>query len=70
MSFANRAGPAPTTLEDKNCALCYSAIARVALSSAVRAKLPKGQEAFSFVDDELRKADTAYDDDPTWAVVP
>ena len=69
-SFANRAGPAPTTLEDKNCALCYSAIARVALSSAARAKLDKAETAYDFVDQELRKADSDYDDDPTWAVVP
>ncbi len=70
MSFANRSGPAPTTLEDKNCSLCYSAIARVALSSAARAKLAKGQEAFDFVDKELRQADEKYDDDPTWSIVP
>lgn len=70
MSFANRAGPAPTTLEDKSCSLCYSAIARVALASAVRNDVPDAQKAFDLVDGELRQADSEYDDDPTWTIVP
>ncbi len=45
MSFAGRSGAAPTEFNEVNCALCYPAIARVALTGAMHAALPDAESA-------------------------
>ena len=42
MSFANRPDPPPTELPSASCALCYPAIARVALTGRADVPSTKG----------------------------
>ena len=64
-SFAGRTEPTPTTLAS-GCAFCYPAIARGALTAAVRAGVPKAQEAYDFLDADLRSNDAPFNADPKW----
>ncbi|MBW2537076.1 MAG: hypothetical protein JRI55_36655 [Deltaproteobacteria bacterium] len=69
-SFANRTDPPPTELPSASCALCYPAIARVALTGALHGDVPDAQAAYDFVDAELQPHAAEFDEDPTWAIVP
>jgi len=70
MSFANRAGDPPETLPSVNCAFCYPANARVALTAAIHGSLADSAEAYDFVDEGLAPHKELFSSDPTWAIVP
>jgi hypothetical protein len=70
MSFAGRQDPPPTSLPSASCALCYPAIARVALAAALHGGVTDAQTAYDFVDAELAPYADEYNVDPTWAIVP
>ena len=69
-SFANRTDPSPTEMPTASCAYCYPAIARVALGAALHGSVTDAQQAYDFVNESLTPFDDAYDEDPTWAIVP
>ena len=70
MSFAGRTDSPPTEFKESGCALCYPAIARVALTGALHGNVDGASDAWDFLDAELKKKDDIYNDDPTWAIVP
>ncbi len=57
-------------LPSASCALCYPAIARLALTAALHGELDGADAAHSFVDGELQPYADEYAEDPTWAIVP
>jgi|GEM_PF-368008 len=67
-SFAGRTGAAPTALPYTGDAGGYAIQAFAALAAANDAKLPKADEAYRFVRDELIKKGSlgTYLSDPTW----